>query len=182
MCNPDHGGAKLAAIARSLAGEFGRDRDPEEFRPFVDEWFEGSIGFGIEGGYVADDETWQWFVCKYRAVRTLPGEALAAAIAAMDVETPSIGLPDIRSKDNRANRLARMFRWLNRFHSGAKLFLSYDLVRRALDLPSNAEAGRLAYRLVRAGLLKIVERGTKFDPGLALKDREATTWRWLGPV
>jgi hypothetical protein len=168
----------LMGLSRDLIGVFGRDREPDEFTMFVDHWYRLSKD---KPTGAAPKKYHRWFAYYLRTVRTAPGEVWRMALAAIGDESLSVGLPDSITSHDRANRAARLLRGLNRFHKGAPFFLSFARIKSALGLPSNAEAGRVCFRLEKAGLVERLDHGTPFDPDLAPEDRRATTWLWHGP-
>jgi hypothetical protein len=153
--NRNHCSHRLFRLARAFLAEFGREQDITGLKPFVAEWFSLST-YGEPSQPMANEEAWQLFVERYQLVRVVPGKVIAAATeAATNDESLSEGLPPCVVARERSNRLARMFRWLHSYHGGKPFNLSYAIIRRALDLPSNTQAGREAPQPLRPNMSDI---------------------------
>jgi hypothetical protein len=169
---------RLFGLARGLIGAFGRGRDPSEYGPTLDYWYR--LSSCMQDGE-APAHIWKWFCNCLAGVRCAPGETWEQALAAMDDATLSEGLPSSITSHDRAHRLARLFRWLSRFHGGKEFHLPYHMIKGAIGLPSNMEAGRVAHRLERAGLVEKIDRGVSYLAARPGHPPRATTWRWIGP-
>jgi len=171
-------GLALFRLARAFAVEFGLDVDPHWFRPFVMDWSVESHGLScVERDRSSELETWCKFLTRFRSIRLVPGQAWASAKAAVDDDGLSLGLDDPR-----LDRLARLFRWLGRFHGGQSFNLTYELMADALGLTSVGRkviTGRLAHRLVVDKLLEQLDRGSPHAKG---ERGRASEWRWIGPL
>jgi hypothetical protein len=161
-------------LVRGFAARFGKHNDPEWFRPYFNAWAED-----VHNIVGSSDWHWQEFKRKLGAVRVLPGAVWASAVAAMDDESLSVEIQHDRAIRPitmlRADRLARLFRWLGRYHGGGVFYLPYSKIQEALKLPAKMEAGRVANRIEEAGFLDRPSRGEPVRGGAA------TEWRWLGP-
>jgi len=164
--------AEIFELARLFVGAFGNQADPGWLMPYVFDWWARRFARAT----VTDAtglELWHQFRFAFDRVRYPPGEAWAQAVRATSDESLSCGIPDPR-----LDRLARLFRWLGRFHRGQSFHLTYDKMREALGLPSKTVAGRLAHRLTKLGMVELISRGwarAAGRPGLAAE------WRWTGP-
>jgi hypothetical protein len=170
----------LRLLAKGLLDEVGRGYEPGEFKGFVGIWCNGPLGEAIK----FPSHLWKWFVDYYEKTHTVRGEGLARAYAAVDDPSLSDGFPQVVLDDPDANRLARLFRWLNRYHRqyGREVFrLPYRDMLPVLSITAPSQAQRRAYRLILAGLVDSTYRGTPPTKGLARKDMKSTEWVYLGP-
>jgi hypothetical protein len=163
-------GRQLFWLAKELADEFGRDADPHWFRVHVVGWLFACFP---ESALTSDRQLdlLAKFVDKYRSIRFSRGEVWAMAVRAVDDESLSIG-----HRCPQADRLARLFRWLDRFHDREMFRLTYEKIAEALGIPSRARARQIALKLERDGHVerKPGRPRAKGDHG------EATEWRWIG--
>jgi hypothetical protein len=115
-------------IARLFLNEFKRGHDASEFKLMVDEWYCGpSVVESRVPPHIFD-----WFAYYFDGMHTLPGEAIERAMLAVDDASLSEGLPPEILNDHDANLLARMFRWLSRYHGGKPFYLSQARMKQAL--------------------------------------------------
>ena len=168
----------LFGLARELLTEFGREGTPEVFRPVVDRWGYLSSGYRKLS---ASDRDWGWFCDYLSKIRTTPGSAWADAMISIEDAALSEGFPDSITSDDRANRLARLFRALARFHRGKDYRLSYPKIQEAIGVSTPRGAGLVAFRVERAELVVKVDRGVSYRSAGGGVPPRATTWRWLGP-
>ncbi len=168
----------LRLLARIFLKEFGRGHTADEFRPMVEDWYRGPDIVETP----VPEKIFDWFADYFGKQHSVTyAEVVARATAATQDASLSEGLPERIVSHDRANRTARFLRYMHR-HYGEPFRLSYLTLQNAIGLPSENEAGRVAFRVEKAGLVERLEHGTSPKLQLPRSEWKATVYQWTGPA
>jgi DNA-binding transcriptional ArsR family regulator len=157
---------KVFALVRELRAIM-PDVEPEALWPYVREWHAQALAVI---GTPEFSVSWADFLTGWNRARVLVGSTLASVKARALGDPTAMGLGNAN-----ADLVAAAFRAASEAHNGGTFHLGFEKLAEITGL-SWPTARRWADKLVDAGYLSVVERGTRGSKPTG----KATTWRWIG--